>query len=217
VNAARAALAAGRSALVVGCIGDDALGRLVLDELAAAGVDAHLSVVAGTRTGRGVFAGDAVVAERGANASFAPSHVPAVDAAAVLVSGYQLFRSDSEAGARAALRLGGLTGVDLGGERLVTGVERARLAELLDGIDVVVGGERAVAAAGPVTAPYVVATCGRDGVRSGALHVRPARVVDGDLLGAGDAFAAVLLLALVDGLPLNEALARGCAAGAAVV
>jgi sugar/nucleoside kinase (ribokinase family) len=212
VNAARAAVAGGRSALVVGCIGDDALGRFVCDELAAAGIEARLSVVAGARTGRCVFAGGTVAAERGANAAFAPVHLPELEAAAVLVSGYQLLRPDSEAGARAALSLGRLAGVDLGSERLVHGVEPVRLSALLDGFDVVVGGERAVAAARP-SAPIVVATCGRDGARAGDLHVRPRRVLEEEPIGAGDAFAAALLLALADGLALGDALARGCAAG----
>ena len=217
VNAARAAVRAGRSALVVGSVGDDAVGRLVRDDLAAAGIEARLAVLPGARTGRTVYAGDAVMADRGANAAFSPDDVPPdVDAAAVLVSGYQLLREDSGLGAEAGFALGGLVGVDLGAAPLVAryGAERAR--ELLARADVVFGGVDAVAALGDVVGPLVVTTLGAEGARAGGVHVRPADVFDGPLVGAGDALAATMLLALASGASVGEALELGCAAGAGV-
>ncbi len=217
VNAARAVAGAGRSALVVGSVGDDAVGRLVRDDLAAAGIEARLSVVPGARTGRAVYAGEAVMADRGANAAFSPGDVPpGVHATAVLVSGYQLLREDSGRGAEAGFALGGLVGIDLGAAPLVAryGAERAR--ELVRRADVVFGGADAVAALGDVVGPLVVTTLGADGARAGGVHVRPARAFDGPLVGAGDALAATMLLALAGGASVEEALELGCAAGAGV-
>jgi ribokinase len=217
VNAARAVTRAGRSALVVGSVGDDAVGRLVRDDLIAAGIDARLAVVAGERTGRAVYAGDAVLAERGANAAFSPDDVPPeVHAAAVLVSGYQLLREDSGPGAEAGFALGGVVGVDLGAAPLVERYGAGRARELLRRADVVFGGADAVAALGDLVGPLVVTTLGADGARAGGVHVRPARVVAGPLVGAGDALAATMLLVLAGGASVEEALELGCAAGAGV-
>jgi sugar/nucleoside kinase (ribokinase family) len=216
-NAARAAVAAGRSALVVGCVGDDALAELVRTDLAAAGVEAQLAVVRGARTGRAVYAGDRVVAERGANAGFAPAHVPAGTAGgATLVSGYQLLRDDSVRGARAAFGLGGVVGVDLGSAALVRsfGAERSRAA--IAGAAAVFGAPEAIAELGAVDGALLVETLGADGARSEGIEVRPPRVARGAPVGAGDAFASVFLLALADRLPVRAALERGVAAGAAV-
>ena len=216
VNAAAAAVAAGRTALVVGCIGDDPLGRFVRDDLACRGVDAELAVVPDARTGRVVVTGSGVVAERGANALFAAGHVPAVEARAVLVSGYQLLRDDSGPGAASALAVGGLVGVDLGGARLVRayGSERARC--LLASVGAVFGDEAAIDELGALDGVLAVMTLGPDGVRAGGEWVRPARRAPGALVGAGDALAAAVLLALADGLPLAAALERGCAAALAL-
>src|SRR5580765_3700492 len=100
VNAARAAVSLGRTATVVGCVGDDGLADLIRRELAEDEIVARLAVAPGIRTGRVVVVGDAIVAERGANAGFAPEHVGELDAAVVLVSGYQLFRTTPVRGPR---------------------------------------------------------------------------------------------------------------------
>jgi sugar/nucleoside kinase (ribokinase family) len=216
VNAAAAAVASGRTALVVGCVGDDPLGRFVCDDLACRGLDAQLAVVAGARTGRVVVAGSGVVAERGANARFATGHLPSVEARAVLVSGYQLLRDDSGPAVASALALGGLVGVDLGGARLVRAYGSEPVRRLLASVDVVFGDEAAVAALGGLDGVLSVTTLGPDGVRAGGEWVRPPRRVPGELFGAGDALAAVVLLALADGLPVATALEHGCAAALAL-
>src|SRR5581483_811096 len=217
VNAARAAGSTGRTAAVVGCVGDDGLGRFVREELRDARLEARLGVAAGRGTGRAVYAGGAVVADRGANAAFSPEHVPDdLRGNAVLVSGYQLLREDSGAGARAALGLGELKGVDVGSSRLVRAYGVDRVRALLAGVDVVFGGEDAVAALGTIDGTLVVTTLGSRGARVGELVVGPPRALPGDPIGAGDAFAGVFLVSLVDGLPLDEALRAACAAGAAV-
>jgi sugar/nucleoside kinase (ribokinase family) len=217
VNAARAAAAAGRSALVVGCVGDDAVADLLRAGLAAAGIDAALAVGRGSRTGRAVYVGDRVVAERGANAAFAPEHVPKIaSVGAVLVSGYQLLRADSGEGARAAFALGGVIGVDLGSAGLVRSFGIERSAAAVTGAAAVFGGPEAVAALGRVEGAMIVETLGVGGARAEGMHVRPSRRIEGAPIGAGDALAAVFLLARADGAPLREALELGVAAGAAV-
>ncbi len=216
VNAARAALAAGRSALVVGCVGDDPLGRFLRDDLERAGIAAALGVSLRARTGRVLFAGGAVVAERGANASFAAEHLPSFVARAVLVSGYQLLREDSGPGAAAALTAEALVGVDLGAAALVRGLGLERTRELVRRADVIFGDEDAVGALGELDGLITVTTLGPDGARACGHHARPPRRVEGELFGAGDAFAATVLLALADGVGLSEALERGCAAASAL-
>jgi len=215
VNAAAAAVAAGRTALVVGCIGDDELGRFVLDELERRGVPSRLAVVADAPTGRVLLAGTDVVPERGANAHFAAEHVPAIEARTVLVSGYQLLRDDSGPGTAAALAGGGLVGVDLGSVRRVRdhGVERTR--RLLASVDVVFGNEAAIGELGALDGVLAVETLGPDGARAGGVHVRPPRIVPCELLGAGDVLAATVLLALADGLSVADALERGCVSASA--
>ncbi len=217
VNAARAASAMGRPAVVIGCVGDDVVGELVRRDLARAGIDALLGTVPGARTGRAVYAGGSVAAERGANARFAPEHVPGdVSAAAVLVSGYQLLRDDSGAGAAAAFALGGVVGVDLGAAGLVRAFDSARLRALIGHVDVIFGDDDAIEALGELAGPLVVTTLGPDGARAAGVHVRPETVLAAAPVGAGDALAATVLLALAEGNPVDEALERGCAAGTAV-
>jgi sugar/nucleoside kinase (ribokinase family) len=186
-------------------------------DLAGASIDPLLATVPGARTGRAVYAGGSVAAERGANARFAPEHVPReLSAAAVLVSGYQLLRDDSGPGAAAAFALGGVVGVDLGAAGLVRAFDSARLRALIGHVDVIFGDDDAIKALGELEGPLLVTTLGPDGARAAGVHVRPETVLDAELVGAGDALAATVLLALAEGLPLGEALERGCAAGTAV-
>jgi ribokinase len=217
VNAARAAVAAGRTAVVVGCVGDDAAAGIVEHDLATSAVDTRLAPIAGARTGRAVYAGEAVAVERGANAAFSPAHVPGdVEGRTALVSGYQLLRDDSGDGARAAFACGGVVGVDLGRVGVVRafGTPRARAA--VEGADVLFGDEATIAELGEIPGTLAVTTLGPDGAQAGGLHVRPRETHAGPVVGAGDAFAAVFLLALVEGASLGDALQRACEAGAAV-
>ena len=215
VNAAAAVKRVSGTALVVGCIGDDALGDFVRHELDRRGVDARLAVVPGAPTGRVLVSGSEVVPERGANAYFSAEHLPQVEARAVLVSGYQLLRDDSGPGTEAALAAGGVVGVDLGSARRVRdyGVDRAR--SLLAAADVVFGSDEAIAELGPLDGVLSVATLGADGARAGDVWVRPPNVLPGELLGAGDILAATVMVALADGLTVADALERGCASACA--
>jgi sugar/nucleoside kinase (ribokinase family) len=210
VNAARSARSLGRSAAVVGCVGDDGLGDLVRRELAEEGIEARLGADRRLRTGRVVIVGKTIVAERGANAGFNGSHVGALDGRVVLISGYQLFRDDSGAGAEAALGSDAVTGVDLGSAQLIRsfGPERART--LARRADVVIGNDDAVGVLGDLGDALVVETLGMRGARADGTTVEPPRVLERSLFGAGDAFAAAFLLALSDGASVEDCLAAGC-------
>jgi sugar/nucleoside kinase (ribokinase family) len=210
VNAARAALSLGRSAAVIGCVGDDGLADLVRRELAEDGIEARLGVDPGLRTGRVVVVGETIVAERGANAGFNGSHVGALDARVVLISGYQLFRNDSGAGAEAALGSGAVTCIDLGSAQLLRRFAPERARTLVRRADVVIGNDDAVRVLGDLGDALVVETLGVRGARAGGTTVEPPRVLEQSLFGAGDAFAAAFLLTLSDGASVEDCLAAGC-------
>jgi sugar/nucleoside kinase (ribokinase family) len=193
VNAARAAAQRGQRAVVVGRVGDDPAGRLIASELVRQGMDALLEVDPELPTGTTAYVGDSVVADRGANVRLDAPELP--EGRATLVSGY--LPSPGPILDRAS----GLRGFD------TQGVEAPLEADVLIGPDLELTG-----------APVVCATQGRDGATATAggetVSVRPERVLDEAPVGAGDAFAAVFLLALADGAPLETALRDGCSAAA---
>jgi sugar/nucleoside kinase (ribokinase family) len=207
VNAALAAAADGARVGVIGCVGADPAGALIEDELRRAGVDPLLTVDAESATGTVAYVGDAVVADRGANARLSPDDVPdVVDARAALVSGFVLFHPDTAPAGEAALaRSTGLTCVDLASPRL------ARVVPA----DILVGNEETIAALGGLEALArdELVVCETLGAR-GAVAARgaerasaaPAVVVPESPVGAGDAFAARFALALAGGASLAHAL-----------
>lgn len=197
VNAARSAARLGARAAVVGAIGDDSVGRVITLELAASGIEALLDPVPGASTGVVVYGTGSVVADRGANAGFMPERLP--EARVTLVSAYL-----PAAARTAALELAhGLRAVDLQG-----------LLADAPGADVVLGPRLDVAALASRHA-VVCSTLAADGAEAmrgdERARVRPPRVLEGSPVGAGDRFAAGFLLALADGLALEECLRRGCA------
>jgi ribokinase len=220
VNAAHAAALAGFRTAVVGRVGDDAAGRLLHAELAAAGIEPLLSVDSERPTGtfaQALVGGErAIVAHRGATDALDPADLPAVEADAVLVSGYLLFHDRTNDVAHAALRAfgAGLAGATGGSSSLVG---RGRMAD----VDVLVvnaeEAHRLTGLAGEEAALDLAAevdvVCVTLGAK-GAVAVRGTRVEWGgeareleDALGAGDAFAALFLIALANGRDLAEALA----------
>lgn len=234
MNAAVAAASADASATVVGRVGDDRAGDLVAAALADRGIDARLARDPELPTGTAVaFAADpssvGVVANRGANARLSPGDLPAVlDADALFVSGFALFQEGSAAAARAALQrfAGSWAGVDLASPKLAAA---AALDEVAQGAAVVFATAeeaRALTGAGPEEAARALASrfaiacvkLGAEGAIAsydGRLERRAAApVVRSAPFGAGDAFAAALLVALARGSSPPQALERGCEAGA---
>jgi ribokinase len=197
LNAALAGRRLGARVALVGAVGDDAAGRMIADTLERAGVEARLSVVSHP-TGTCVYAGDAVVADRGANAALVLGDLP--EARATLVSAFL----DEEVVAAALAAASGLRAVDL--QRAVRAPETA---------DVVIGPGLAL----EPTHGVVCATLGAGGAEAirgdERAHAAPPLRLDVSPVGAGDAFVAAFVLALADGLPLQEALERGCAAAVA--
>ncbi|HEX7082585.1 MAG TPA: PfkB family carbohydrate kinase [Gaiellaceae bacterium] len=222
-NVARQAARQGCSAGVVGCVGDDPAGKTIAGELRAAGIELRLAVDPERPTGCLVQLGERVVAERGANAGLAADHVGTLDARVVVVSGYALLHGDTRDAALTALAQPPLACVDLARAGLVRQV--GDLDALLAGADVVVGDGETIEAAGGLERLAAgrlaaVATLGADGAIGIAGDARseaaPPRLLPASPVGAGDAFAAALMLALAGGLGLAAALAAGCAAGCAV-
>jgi 2-dehydro-3-deoxygluconokinase len=233
VNAAMGAATLGAAASVVGRVGADPAGDLVLASLAAHGVDAHLARDPELRTGAAVVMLEdgsvSVIADRGANARLSPADVPEpLEADAMLVSGFALFQGGSAEAARSALERfsGDCAGVDLGSPKLAASAE----------IDAGIGGAqvvfataeeaRAVTGAEPEEAaralassfPVVCIKLGEDGAlvaqgdRTARCATKP--VVRRSPFGAGDEFAASFLLAFAAGESAVDALERACEAGA---
>ena len=233
VNAAGAAARLGASAAVVGRVGTDAAGKLVGNSLAAQGVEALLALDPDAPTGSViVVGGTSIVADPGASARLAPADLPAsLAASAVLVSGYTLLQRGPEPAARAALERAEATwlAVDAASARLVTSFGADRFLEATSAAGVLLANaEEAQALTGLEAEDAALAlarhfdlVCVKLG-SAGALAATaddvvraPVQAIDRtNTLGAGDAFAGGLLVALVRGFALPEALRAGCDAAA---
>lgn len=192
-NAAAAAAAAGADATVVGTVGDDAAGRMILTELAARGVHAEVTVADGP-TGTFLLSGGAVRVDRGVSHDLVlPERIKAD---VVLVSGYVPAAAEALVAAEAgwvALDAARLADLPPGGNAVfASGDDRDvhRLAE---------GRRLAVVTRG---ADGAVAVMGDRLERS-----RPARAAE-DAPGSGDVFAATLLVELARGRDLADAMER---------
>jgi sugar/nucleoside kinase (ribokinase family) len=202
-NAAVAAKAAGADTTVIGTVGDDAPGRMVIAELAARGVTGQVTLGDGD-TGTFLLADGDVRVDRGVGHDLVLPELIAADA--VLVSGYVPAAAEALARAEAewvALDAARLTELPPGGNAIVANEEAARR---------LTGGE-AEGAVRALGSRYRLAcvTLGADGAvatldgRLESVHGAP---VDDDALGAGDAFAATLLVMLARGDDLADALAH---------
>ena len=218
VNAAIWAAAAGAHAAVVGRIGDDLGGRAVRAALLERGVASELSVDLEAATGTFLVVDGEIRADRGANARFSPDDLPdPLEADVVLVSGYLPGPTVAKALERAegtwvALAPALLDPLPAGANAiLVDDVEARRMTGSAP--------EDAARALGERFRLACV-TRGADGavaVLDGHLETsRPEPVDNTSQVGAGDAFAAGLLVALARGADLRPALDAGCGLGAAV-
>ncbi len=235
-NTAVMVAALGRPARFVGVIGDDALGRRLLDDLTAAGVDWR-----GQRRGRSASIvvlvdpdGErSMLTDRGDADTLGPlDPIWLDDLTALHVPAYSLTAdplattaTDAIADAR---RWGGLVTIDVSSVELIERHGPASVLAQLDALrpDVVLAnGDEFAALGGPSVwgdTPHtpVVVKRGPDP----ALVVRGASIVevpvpeprqDGvDTTGAGDAFAAGLIVAMIDGADLPTAAVAGHAAAA---
>jgi ribokinase len=205
-TAAVAARAAGADATVIGTVGDDPAGRMILAELEARGVHAEVVVAAGS-TGTFLLADGEIRVDRGvAHDLVLPNRI---EGDAVLVSGY--VPTAEEALARA--------------EAPWIALDAARLVELPAGGNAVFANEDAARRLTGEAAPqravrelgtrYRLAcvTLGAQGVVAaldGRLATGRADPVDADPIGAGDTFAATLLVGLARGDDLGVALDEAC-------
>ena len=218
VNAAIWAAVAGADATVVGRVGADLGGRALRTELQERGVGGDFSVDFEVATGTFLVADGEIRADRGANARFSPDDLPDVlEADVVLVSGYLPGPTVARALERA--------------EGTWLALAPAFLDPLPPGANTILVDEveaRRITGSAPEQAARLLGehfrlacvTCGADGALAmldGRLVTsRPEPVDNTGQIGAGDAFAAGLLVALARGAGLRDALDAGCGLGATV-
>jgi sugar/nucleoside kinase (ribokinase family) len=237
-NAAVWAAASGATSRVHGRVGADLVGRLLRTELEVRDVEAALveDPDAPSGTMLVVFeAGDrSMVADRGANARLVPADLPpALEAGAVLVSGYLLLQEGTREAGREAIRRARAEwiGVEAASWPLVEAVGSEGFDELATGATVILANEReaqSLTSLEPVAAARALgeryrAACvkrGADGavlVVEGQMYEAASDAVEErDPTGAGDAFDGVLLASLARGVEPREALQEACRAGASV-
>ena len=188
VNAALVARSLGADAQVVGRVGRDPAGDLVVAALEGGGVDARLARDDDLPTGTAIALRDGVVADRGANARLSVDDLPSpLRGDALLVSGFALFQEGSRDAALVALQQfdGEWTAVDLASPRLAR----------LDFDARVVFATRQEAEAVPGLEDRYELVCLKDDY--GVERTSP--------FGAGDAFAAAFLVAVAGGAEVDAA------------
>ena len=236
VNAAVAAAAAGASAAVVGRIGSDPAAELVVAELAELGIEANLARDHDFPTGVAVSLGADFEPERRGESRRERATVTGgipepIEADALFVSGFALFQTGSSEAARTALDrfAGAWAGIDAGSPTLAAAAREADLGEAGRRRTVVLTtadearamtGDEPEQAARMLASRFAVACVklGEEGALAAGGDQIERRAVEPVVrrspFGAGDAFGAVLLVALAAGDPLGRALELACAAGA---
>lgn len=203
-NVAVWAASLGARTSAIGCVGDDLAGRAVQAALDERGIETLLATDPDKTTGTFVLLGNDRFVDRGANASLAPQHLPAViEADIVVISPY----IEAATAAAAVERARAAWVVALG--KPLRGANAVVLSELEADEGVHVLAERfrlACVTLGPLGAIAIL-----DGEETSV----SARSMDvADPTGAGDAFAAGLLVSLSERASLAEALEEGCRCGA---
>jgi sugar/nucleoside kinase (ribokinase family) len=207
---------------LVACVGDDMMGRFMLDAVAGRGVDVSGCVVdPDVPTGLTIALvrdGDrAILTAPGAIAALRADRVDPRTlrsarhlhiASYFLLEGLHPGLPDLVAEARRA----GAT-VSLDPQEDPSGSWDRGLRRLLPMLDIVFVNE-AEAGALAAEGPLVVVKRGASGASAGGIDVAPPPVDAVDATGAGDGFDAGFLTAWLAGEPLESALALGCACGA---
>jgi sugar/nucleoside kinase (ribokinase family) len=236
-----AAARLGLSVALVAAVGADPAGELMLDQLAREGVDVAAVVVRDEApTGMTVALSQgrdrAILTALGAMASLTAADIPAAllaRARHVHASSYFLLEESLGPGLAdvlsAARKAGGTTSLDTnwdpsgrwGDDRLSAALAQTDVllpneaeALRLSGQANLATAARALGTAGPrlvVKLGERGALCA-DGPEQRRVSLPP--VVPVDATGAGDCFNAGLIAGLLDGLPLPQAVALGCAVGA---
>lgn len=217
-NQALAAARFGAEVTFVAATGEDQEADFALALLSEEGVDLTRVVrLPGVSTGIALIMVDAggenqIMVASGANGRLAPGDVDTAGFDALLVQ-FEIPEDAVEAAVRLATGL------------VVVNAAPARSfpAESLGKVDVVIVNEGEFRELEEDLAGYegiVIRTLGPEGaeaLRGGEVIFRvPAPVVEAvDTVGAGDAFCGVFTAAFADGVPLDEAMRLGCAAGAA--
>jgi ribokinase len=233
---------AGAEPVLVGRVGDDERGRTVRDELRAAGVEAALAVDPELPTGTCIVLvgpdGERTMApDAGANDALSDADLSdelLASAGHLHVAGYALLRSGSRPAARAAISRALERGISVsvdpssaallspefldhaeGAGLLLPNAEEARM--LSGELDPELAARALAARFAEVVVTLGAAgalwTDGRESLHCDAVPVEA--VVDST--GAGDAFAAGLLAARMDGAAPDEALAAGAGLAARAV
>jgi len=221
---ANTAVAAGRlgaDVALLGAVGDDPYGRLLLDSLRAAGVDTGLVRTSDRPTGIAYITvtpdgENAILVSPGANSSLVPADVDAVfDGAEVMVVSLEVpLPTVEHAVARAAER----------GVRVLLNLSPAAKVSpaTLGALDVLLVNEheaawltepgadpRRLLELGPRSAVITLGAAGAVVVeRDGITEVASPNVEAVDTTGAGDAFAGALAASLADGVELVDAARR---------
>lgn len=228
----------GAEAAVVAAVGDDIMGELLVRSLGERGVHTgwirHHPAPTGTMLVALEEGERSMVADRGANAALVPADLPALEAGAILISGYLLLQEPGHETALAAIERArtGLLAVEAASWPLVEAFGPDRFFEETAAATVVLANEdearsltglEGTDAARRLGERYRVAAVklGPDGaalVMDGRLvSAVPERAEEIDPTGAGDAFDGVLLARLAAGEDPETALPAACLAGAVVV
>ncbi|UKA55498.1 ribokinase [Arthrobacter sp. FW305-BF8] len=217
-NQAVAAARLGGSARMIGAVGNDAQGRLMLEALSSAGVDtADVAVLDGDATGTALIVVDRdgenqIVVCPGANSAFSLEGVefqPDETVLCQLEVGLDVVLEAARKSSRFFV-LNAAPAMDLP-------------AELLERCDLVIVNETEYELIPAlVNAKLIAVTYGKDGSamfeRGRKVAEAPAAAVKvANTIGAGDAFCAALVLALRSGLDYTRALAVANAVGADAV
>jgi ribokinase len=217
-NQAAAAKELGADVRFVGCIGDDARGWAIANDLEARGIDCAFLSTSSEPTGVALVAVDAlgenmVAVAPGANRALAPeAAVDAIEPGDVVLCSCEIPLVSVQSAVAAAVERGAAVIVNPAPPRaLIAGAiltPNEHECTHLGGIDALVA-----------VAPAVVVTLGHDGATLHRAdhppHHQPAFAIDAvDSTGAGDAFNGALAWALLTGHPLPEAARFACAAGA---
>lgn len=239
-NAAVWAAWDGASARVLGRVGQDLAGRLLRDALLERGVDPALTFDVDAPSGTMLVVVEAgersMVADRGANARLRPDDLPpALEAGAVLVSGYLSLQDPTTAAAIAAIERARarLVAVEasswplleaFGPDRFLTLTSEAGADTILaNGSEAQILTGRSGADAARALGEWFRVACVKVGAEGAVMSFEGAvvqapgeQIVEVDPTGAGDAFDGVLLGALARGAEPEMALRRACHAGARV-